>query len=160
MSDVDAINECDLPLLIESMPYPFAVIGDNAYTSTERFISIFGGNEARISANDNFNFFASQQCIRIEMAFGLMTRKWGILQRPLQVPLKKVGKVIIAIGKLHNFCIDERICETGAEAYEMELQAQIKENRCLVDAHASAPFIPMAHLPNYLARQQEMVGLV
>lgn len=70
---------------------------------------IFGGDLALQKDNDNFNFFASQLRIRIEMAFGLMTRKWGILQRPLSNSLPSMKHLICCIARLHNFCIDERL---------------------------------------------------
>ena len=49
-------------------------IGDCAYKPTEHLVPIFGGDLALRKENDNFNFYASQLRIRIEMAFGLMTR--------------------------------------------------------------------------------------
>jgi hypothetical protein len=54
-------------------------------------------------------FFASQLRIRIEMAFGLMVKKWGILLRPLHIKLSNIKHLVMAIGKLHNFCINERL---------------------------------------------------
>jgi hypothetical protein len=59
--------------------------------------------------NDNFNFFASQLRIRIEMAFGLMVKKWGILARPLSIKMIKMKRLMVAIARLHNFCINERL---------------------------------------------------
>lgn len=94
---------------VESLPQGYVVIGDCAYQPTEKLVAIFGGNLALVSANDNFNYFASQLRIRIEMAFGLMTRKWGILQRPLSNPPENVKHIILCIARLHNFCIDERL---------------------------------------------------
>ena len=70
---------------------------------------IFGGDLALQKDNDNFNFFASQLRIRIEMAFGLMTRKWGILQRPLSNSLPSMKHLICCIARLQNFCINERL---------------------------------------------------
>jgi DDE superfamily endonuclease len=55
---------------------------------------------------DNFNYFASQCCIRIEMAFGLMQMKWGILWRPLKVNLGNIKYIMLAIARLHNFTIN------------------------------------------------------
>ena len=43
------------------------------------------------------------------MAFGMMVRKWGILRRPLQVELKKINLLEIAIRRLHKYFIDKRI---------------------------------------------------
>jgi len=36
-----------------------------------------------------------------------MTTKWRILHQPLQVCLKRVGKLFMCITRLHNFCINE-----------------------------------------------------
>jgi DDE superfamily endonuclease len=63
--------------------------------------------------NDNFNFFASLLQIRIEMAFDLMTKKWGILQRPLTSSLKNINHIICCVARLHNFRIDERLKNTS-----------------------------------------------
>lgn len=60
---------------------------------------------------DSYNFYASQLRIRIEMAFGLMVKKWGILSRPVSIKLKNLKYFITAIAQLHNFCIDERLKE-------------------------------------------------
>jgi hypothetical protein len=47
------------------------------------------------------------------MAFGMMVNKWGILQRPVSVPLDKLKWMIVCIATLHNFCINERITDTS-----------------------------------------------
>jgi hypothetical protein len=86
-------------------------------------IPIFGGDLALRKENDNFNFFASQLRIRIEMAFGIMTRKWGILQRPLTISLGQIKHLICCIARLHNFCIDKRLGtneEDGPAEYSEE----------------------------------------
>jgi len=43
----------------------------------------------------------------IEQAFGIMTGRRLILCQPLQICLKNVGKLLMCITRLHNFCIDE-----------------------------------------------------
>ena len=43
------------------------------------------------------------------MAFGLMVKKWGILSSPLKCKLQNIKRLIVAIARLHNFCIDERL---------------------------------------------------
>jgi hypothetical protein len=109
MGDRDAIKQVTLGSLIEGLPGLFCAIGDCAYTPTEHLVAITGSDMARISKYDNFNFFASQLRIRIEMAFGLMVQKWGILSRPLLIKVKNVKRLMVAIARLHNFCIDERL---------------------------------------------------
>ena len=51
-----------------------------------------------VAEERQFNFFASQLRIRIEMAFRLMVKKWGILARPLTIKLNKV-KALMFIRK-------------------------------------------------------------
>eukprot|EP00980_Cylindrotheca_fusiformis_P016821 scaffold5074_cov99-Cylindrotheca_fusiformis.AAC.3 len=112
-SDRKGIHESGLFALVEKLPPGYVVIGDCAYQPTEHLVPIFGGDLALKKDNDNFNYFASQLRIRIEMAFGMMTRKWGILQRPLTNSLSGIKDLICCIARLHNFCIDERLRENN-----------------------------------------------
>jgi hypothetical protein len=116
MGDRDAINEIELGELISHLPGLYCAIGDCAYTASEHLVPIFGGANALIGRNDNFNFYASQLRIRIEMAFGLMIKKWGILQHPLTNKLVHIKYIVTAIGVLHNFCINERLANANAES--------------------------------------------
>ena len=43
--------------------------------------------------------------MQIEIAFGLLTTKWRILQRRLTYKNKKNAKIISVATKLHNVCI-------------------------------------------------------
>jgi DDE superfamily endonuclease len=103
MGDRDMIKQVPLNDLIEALPGKMCVIGDCAYTPTEHLVPIFRGANARLAIYDNFNYFASQLRIRIEMAFGLMVKKWAVLQRPLSFKLRNINKLVVAIGILHNF---------------------------------------------------------
>ena len=94
--------------LVESLPEGFFVIGDNAYINTDHMLVPYPGRNEWKSKEDTFNFFASQLRVRIENAFALLVRRWGILQKPLQMALKNQPVIIKAICCLHNFCIDEK----------------------------------------------------
>jgi hypothetical protein len=109
--DRDAIRQCTLYDLIEGLPKMICVIGDAAYQPTEHMVPVFQGTEKLIPKYDNFNFFASQCRIRVEMAFGMMQSKWGILQRPVGCSLKNMVWLVQAIARLHNLCINERLAE-------------------------------------------------
>ncbi len=93
---------------------------------------IFCGVNALVQKNDNFNFFASQLRIRIEMAFGLMVKKWGILARPLTIKLKSVKTLMFAIAKLHNFCISERLLANR--------QSQVQHNQQMIFTPTNVAF--------------------
>jgi hypothetical protein len=76
-------------------------------------IPLYYGTNRRVPIYDNFNYFASQCRIRIEMAFGMMTQKWRILLRPLLQKFENVRLFALTIARLHNFCIDQRLSERG-----------------------------------------------
>ena len=76
---------------------------------------------------DNYNFYASQLRIRVEMSFGMMQMKWGILWKPLKVSLTNVKHIITSISRLHNFCINERILN---DSFNEEKLVGVGEDRC------------------------------
>lgn len=106
--DNDAARQSGLFELLEALPRGFIVIADAAYTATEHLVSLYYGVDRSKALYDNFNFYGSQCRIRIEMAFGLMQQKWGILHRPLCCNLENAKWLILAIAVLHNFVINER----------------------------------------------------
>jgi hypothetical protein len=108
-NDRDAVLETGIPKALDNVPEGFCVIGDAAYEASERLVPLFYGVSRLEAEHDNFNFYASQCRIRIEMAFGLMQMKWGILWRPMRVQLKNIKHITFAIARLHNFVIDERL---------------------------------------------------
>ena len=76
MGDCQAIHECGLSKLVESTHGVLYCIGDCAYTPTEILLPIYRSGQAAKERYDNFNFYASQLRIHIEMAFGVMVKKW------------------------------------------------------------------------------------
>jgi DDE superfamily endonuclease len=108
-NDVTAYRKSTLPVLINNLPIGFYVIGDNAYVCSEHLLTPYSGKNRKNATKDTYNYYVSQLCTRIEMAFGLLTTKWRILRQPLQVKVDNVGELFLAITRLHNFCINERI---------------------------------------------------
>ena len=143
MGDREALHECSLYDLIENLPLGFVVISDNAYKPTEHNCPIYGRAERLIPKYDNFSYYASQCRIRIEMAFGIIVKKWGILSRPLNVPIHKIKFIVLAIARLNNFLINERLCQqkTGNSVFldgkeDAFINALDLENRALRDEAA------------------------
>jgi DDE superfamily endonuclease len=112
------IKQCSLYDLIEDLPLGICVIGDAAYQPTEHMVPVYQGADKLTMKYDNFNFFASQCRIRVEMAFGMMQSKWGILQRPVGCTLYNMRWLVQAIARLHNYCINERL-ELSMGAFEI-----------------------------------------
>jgi len=106
--DCVAIKKTCLPAWLESLPTGFFIATDCAYSITEHSIAPFSRPQRFLEKCDNFDFFLSQLRIRIEMAFGLMVTKWSILHTPINVKLRKLKKLLNAIVRLHNYCIDNR----------------------------------------------------
>ena len=89
----------------------FVLFGDNAYLNTAYMATPFAnvaGDPNRV-AEDSYNFFHSQLRIRIECAFGMLVQRWGILRMamPRNLSVTKVVALVVALAKLHNFCIGE-----------------------------------------------------
>lgn len=49
------------------------------------------------------------------MTFGRFMNKWRFFGRPVQCRLHNIGKLFMCASQLHNFCINERLLEEGAE---------------------------------------------
>ena len=106
---------------VEALPTGYCIIGDAAYEATEKLVPIYQGLDKLKPKYDAFNFYASQCRIRIEMAFGMMQQKWGILQRPVSCNLVNLSLMIQAISRLHNYVINERLLAGGVDAVEKEV---------------------------------------
>ena len=90
-------------------------IGDVAYEPTDHLTPIFYGVNRSDPLHDNFNYFALQLRIRIEMAFGLMQMKWHYLLQPWQVTTN-LPQYIIGIAFLHNFVVNYCLRNGDAES--------------------------------------------
>ena len=65
--------------------------------------------DANRVAEDSYNFYHSQLRIRVECAFGMLVQRWGILRMamPRNISVPKTVALVIALAKIHNFCIEE-----------------------------------------------------
>jgi hypothetical protein len=61
------------------------------------------------NSKDNYNFYHSQLCVRIECAFGMLVQRWGLLcmAMPKKLTIKKIILLVNVLARLHNFCIGE-----------------------------------------------------
>jgi hypothetical protein len=100
--------------MINSLPLGHYIVGDNAYVCSEHLLTPFSGNERFEARKDAYNFYISQLRIRIEMAYGRKTNKFQILKRPVTIGIPSIGKFLLTIGKLHNYCTDERLAMDGS----------------------------------------------
>jgi len=160
LGDNLAMKEVDLYDLIQKIPRTFCVIGDAAYSPTERIVPVYYGADKRRTKYDNFNYYASQCRIRIEMAFGLMTKKWGILWKPLHIKVNHVKTLALAISRLHNFTINERIRLNGTRDPASEQGVTGREEDVHVAATAAEVEATQANLPAFSELREMMVERV
>jgi hypothetical protein len=85
------------------------LFGDNAYVNTNFLASPYA-NVQLTKAQDSYNFYHSQLRVRIECAFGMLVRRFGLLRRQMhpRIPIYKVTAMVMAMCRIHNFCINER----------------------------------------------------
>lgn len=95
------------------MPLGKYILADNAYVIGKHLLTLFFGVDRTDTEKDAFNYYVLQLRQTVERAFGAKVTKWQILLLPLASYLCNVGMLIMCIGSLHNFCIDESKCLNG-----------------------------------------------
>jgi hypothetical protein len=72
--------------------------------------SYVSGNPNKKS-KDNYNFFHSQLCIRVECTFGMLVARWGILRMATsyKITVARTIALVNTLARLHNFCLEELI---------------------------------------------------
>jgi hypothetical protein len=83
------------------------IFGDNAYVSTDYMVTPY--KNVRAGPKDDFNFFHSQLRINIERAFGMLVKRWAVLQKPLPCQMGPVKQIALIFGlcQLHNYCLGD-----------------------------------------------------
>ena len=107
-NDIAAIWKTGFLNEVEKLPIGKYIAADCAYIVTEHILTPFP-NMTRMKSvkKDAFNYYLSQLCQVVERAFGIMGKRWRILNSPLEVKMSHVGKLILCIGMLHNFCAED-----------------------------------------------------
>jgi hypothetical protein len=95
-----------LQVWLAQLPSPYCIVGDNAYPLRNNLLIPFSGRQRNEQFQRVYNFYLSQQRIRVEMAFARLTTKWRIFRRNLDVRLTKCSKIIAVACRLHNFVIE------------------------------------------------------
>jgi hypothetical protein len=90
------------------LPQGFYMAADNAYTLSDTLLIPYSGVDKLDPSKDVFNFYLLQLRIQIEQAFGLLVSKWRIFKKVLEVKLFRVGHIVQACARLHNYCINNR----------------------------------------------------
>lgn len=106
--DSTAFAMSPLGHLLHHLPYPYYILGDEAYGTDNQLLTPISGRNLS-PEQDAYNYFQSSGRIHIEQAFGQLTSRWGILWRPIRHKWTFVPKVVSVLLKLHNLCVDQRL---------------------------------------------------
>jgi hypothetical protein len=87
------------------------IIGDNAWVPRPWMAVPIPGHCITVN-DDAYNFYHSQLRITIERTFGIFVHRWGVLRRPLSMSMLKVPPFVMALMRLHNFCINSKSTTT------------------------------------------------
>jgi hypothetical protein len=75
------------------------------------------------TSRDAYNFYHTSHSVHVEQAFGRLVRRCGIFWSSLRFNLPRVGVIVGAAMRLHNWCIEEGAqLPRGTSTSETELQ--------------------------------------
>ena len=114
-----AVDQISLLTALNCLPVGSYIVGDAAFTLTDKCITPFTGLQQWIASKNSLNYSLSQLRIRIEVAFGLLITKWHLLKKPLFVSLSVRSEVLECISWLHNYCIDVRLQDLSEDKAEI-----------------------------------------
>jgi hypothetical protein len=107
------------------------IFGDNAYVNTEFMATPYMKTNGYIDKHqDDYNFYHSQLRIRIEMSFGMLVRRFGILRKQANpgVPIKDTIAQVMACCRIHNFLIDKKEDKVSVSSTTGKLVSDIPNN--------------------------------
>jgi hypothetical protein len=121
------------------------LFGDNAYINARFMTTPYSGVSG--GTKDSYNFYHSQLRINIECAFGRLVHRWSILRAaiPQNITIPKTTSLVIALAKLHNFCIDETdvvVKQTAVDQMNIEVTGAVP----LVSSDEAGMPLPIALL--------------
>lgn len=94
----------DRPLPNQDDPTPCVLIGDEAFPLKEFLMRPFQHRQSRLDERkENFNKRLCRARRVVENAFGIISHKWRILFRPIEVKIETAISIVKAICILHNF---------------------------------------------------------
>lgn len=83
-------------------PLPFVLVGDEAFPLSTHMMRPYGGKYLS-EMRKTFNYRISRARRYIECTFGILTNKWRIFHRPIDVSVESAETFIRACCILHNF---------------------------------------------------------
>ena len=109
-NDITAWHDSDLFKSMDAgrLPARYFVIGDEAFTNTNQFLSPWHGRGLG-QYKDSFNYWLSHSRQCIERAFGILAQRWGSFWRIFRFSQHRWAMVSQVCMKLHNICVDRKV---------------------------------------------------
>ena len=146
-SDFTVWQMCSLRDRMEAglLSQGLVIYADNAYINTPYMATPF--KNVSSGAKDDFNFYHSQLRITVEGAFGMLVNRWGCLRKPMPVNFRvsRINKLVYALCKLHNFCIDSKETELPLATTEDSINIMLEGGVVGMDREALNHFIGGGH---------------
>lgn len=87
---------------VRPQPLPYVIVGDEAFSLSENIMRPYCGKNLT-QTKRIFNYRLSRARRYIECCFGIMTNKWRIFHRPLNVNIDYAQDILKACCVLHNY---------------------------------------------------------
>ena len=84
----------------------FFISGDSAFFQGDFML---GPSASAGTYNADYDYLQSSNRMPIECAFGMLTRVWGVLWRPISTKFDDRAQLVHAIFRLHNFRIEQNL---------------------------------------------------
>lgn len=97
------------PLKGSDISMPFFFVPDSIFGLHQNVMKPFAQSEHSSKEQEHYNYRVSRARITIECAFGILTARWRIFERPLAFNLATVEAIIVATILLHNFLITQQL---------------------------------------------------
>lgn len=102
---------------VTAMPYVFA--GDDAFAMSENLLKPYGGD--RLESDQRiYNYRLSRARRVTENAFGILTARFGVFQKAMQLSPEKATLITMTCCYLHNFLRKKSRCYIGPGAVDWE----------------------------------------
>uniref|UniRef100_A0A182NIQ5 DDE Tnp4 domain-containing protein n=1 Tax=Anopheles dirus TaxID=7168 RepID=A0A182NIQ5_9DIPT len=111
-----------------SIRIPYMLLGDKAFGFTNYCIRPFGGITQSGSVERIFNERHSKARRTVEMAFGILTARFRVLRKPMELNPQSAAKIVLTTVYLHNFIRREE-SSRGESTEPGSVQSELTELR-------------------------------
>ncbi|CAH2012014.1 unnamed protein product [Acanthoscelides obtectus] len=123
-------NALDIPtprqLSNTDVQAPYVLVGDEAFALHMNLLRPYGGRELD-QTKQIFNYPLSRARRFIECSFGIMTNKWRIFHRPLNVSIDLATDIVKACCILKNFIRKEEGLNRNIADTAMDIDSELNE---------------------------------